>query len=111
MFTGHLLSYLPEPDSVEFDNGLSVIGVLSQSFEWKIVPEEESGVYRYPLKVQSCVHMAHFLSHFPRIFVPNAPLPGKNVDLAEHGSSIDGTHVILWSPWSGINQTWRFEEA
>jgi len=56
------------------------------------------------------VHTAHRI-FLHRIFVPNAPSPGKNVDLAEHGSSVDGTHVILWSPWSGINQTWRFEEA
>jgi hypothetical protein len=42
-----------------------------------------------------------------RIFVPNDPF---NFDLAEHGSSVPGTKVQLWSKTTGQNQTWNIEQ-
>jgi len=41
-----------------------------------------------------------------RIFVPKTSF---NIDLSDHGNPNGGIPVVVWSKWSGRNQTWRFE--
>ncbi|KAG7085432.1 hypothetical protein E1B28_002993 [Marasmius oreades] len=41
-----------------------------------------------------------------RIFIPNTFL---NWDLWANGDATPGNPVTLWTSWSGIHQTWKFE--
>ncbi|KAF5367922.1 hypothetical protein D9758_004362 [Tetrapyrgos nigripes] len=46
-----------------------------------------------------------------RVFVPDAPPPGLNWDLSDHGNPNPGTIVTLWGKWEGEHQMWRFIEV